>query len=145
MEKENINGIQVDVSVVLANKVAELAVATISQDKLDEIGRKAWFEITKDNSDNWNKRPSEVNKLAASKFYEQVSKYLDELMSSEEYQKKAKEEAENIIVEMKQKIHDNLVNTVAGQLSNEWVSPYGGQFKMNVEQIVLSMIQNSRR
>jgi hypothetical protein len=46
---------------------------------------------------------------------------------------------------MKQKIHDNLVNVVASQLSNEWISPYGGQFKMNVEQTVLGMIQNNRQ
>lgn len=139
---ENINGIQVDVSAVLADKIAEIAVATISKEKMEEIGKRTYDSVMYHEVDRWNNvSRSPVEKLAVEKFYKEVSKYFDELITSEEYQKKAKEEAEKIIEEMKTKIHDNLVNTISGQLSSQYISPYGGVFRNNVEQIVMSIIQ----
>ena len=139
---ENINGIQVDVSAVLADKVAELAVATISKERMEQIGQNALEDITTSKGNGWNSEPSKCRKVAAEKYYKEVSKYFDELVNSEEYQQKAKEEAELIIKEMKEKIHKDLVETVSGQLSGIIVSPYGCVFRNNIEQIVLGMIQN---
>jgi basic membrane lipoprotein Med (substrate-binding protein (PBP1-ABC) superfamily) len=138
---ENINGIQVDVSAVLADRIAEMAVATVSKEQLELIGKRALIEVSSDKGDGWNKRPSDVQKLATEKFYSEVSKYFDELISLEEYQQKAKEEAEKIIEEMKQNVHNKLVNNITGQLSAQYCDPYGSMFHVQVAQIVNNMMQ----
>jgi HD-GYP domain-containing protein (c-di-GMP phosphodiesterase class II) len=138
---ENINGIQVDMSAILGDKIAEMAIATIPKEKLEEIGTAALKEVITKKGSGWNQEPAKAEKIASEKFYAEVSKYFDELVSSEEYKKKAKEEAERIVEEMKQKIHDNLVNSVSSQLSAMSVDPYGNIFRQNVAQIVASMTQ----
>lgn len=138
---ENINGIQVDVSAVLADKVAELAVSTISQEQLEKIGHSAMWEVTKDQGDNWNKKPSRAQAIATEKFYAEVSKYFDEIISSDEYKQKAREEAEKIIEEMKKNVHDKLVDRIAGQLSAQYSDPYGSIFTSSVSQVVNDMMK----
>jgi hypothetical protein len=70
MEKENINGIQVDVSAVLGDKIAEMAIATIPKERLEEVGKKAFNDIMFSTSDRWNNtEPSKASKIATEKYY----------------------------------------------------------------------------
>lgn len=138
---ENINGINVDISKKLGEEIAKVAIASISEEEIKAYAHRAIKDVTSKQGYYHNEN-SKAEKEAANLFYQEVSKQISEIVNSDEYKEMARMEAENIIKEVKEKLHDNLVNNIANQLAFHVTDPYGGLFEYKVQELVARMINN---
>jgi len=121
-----------------------MVVGNMKEEDIEKISEKAIKDVTESKgTSSWNKEPSKAEAVASRLFYDVVQTKIEELINSEEYQKKAREEAERIIEDMKKKTHEKLVDTISGYLSMQYVDPYGGIFKAKVTEVV-HQIMDSR-
>ena len=138
--KENINGIQVDVSKYVGEEIARLAVASISEEKLTQIASKAINDLYET---QWfrGERITPIHKITAELLGEKIQEHIVDILNNEEFKNQAKKQAEQIIKDMQNKVREIVIeqyaNALAGNISTGY---FGGMFKMNVQQIVHAMM-----
>lgn len=137
---DNINGINVDISAVLSEQLAKIAVSKISEEQIHDICNRALIEATDRPYRYGGKDSSKVDNIATKLFYDKVSEEIEEILQDDEYKKKAREEAELILKEMKEKLHEKLINNITDKLCMNYTDVYGCSFKTNVANIVNEMM-----
>ena len=139
---ENVNGIQVDISKYVGDEIARLAVASIEEEKLNDLARKA-IENLYETYWSGGERITPIHKMTAQLLGERIQVHIVEILEEESFMEKAKKQAEMIVEEMQKKVREIVIeqyaNALAGNISTGY---FGGMFTMNVQEIVSNMFKN---
>ena len=139
---ENVNGIQVDISKYVGEEIAKFAVASIPEERLLDLARKAIVDL---NTSYWSggERITPIHKMTAELLSKKIQEHIVEIIEQESFKEEARKQAELIIEEMQKKVREIVIeqyaNALAGNISTGY---FGGMFTMNVEEIVMKMMSN---
>lgn len=143
---ENLDGvINEKIEKEITRIATNLVLSKMNKEDIQKLADKAFQNCTERKSnDYWDtkKSVSKIENEVLNTFYGDVQNEVNKIRETEEYQKKVREEAEYILEDLKKKVHENLINNIASQLSLHSIDPYGNVFDLKVQEIFSRMIGN---
>lgn len=117
MVRENIGGIEVDVTKAIGNELAKIAVASISQERMDQLVEYCMNElVSKKDSWGWDNKDSDLTKIVYYAFKDLVSKRIAEIVCSEKYVKDVNAVANNIVTRASQSAEEYMTIAIAKRM-----------------------------
>jgi hypothetical protein len=123
MSTENIAGIQVDVSKAVGSEIAKIALAQISQEELERIARVTLNFIQKSENTYYGREKSDLDKMVASMFLDDLRDKVKAIMESEEHKKQTQDMAQGVVDEIVSETKRKLIEQVSSRLSGCIVDP----------------------
>ena len=110
--------INAEMNKVFGEEMAKLFSATITEEEMRQKASEAWREINHRNNNCYDSK-SQFDKIVNQQIASEVTAKIDELLKTEEYQAKLKNEAEQIVNEIRAQTHMKIVETVSNSLSGQ--------------------------
>lgn len=109
--------INAEMNKVFGEEMAKLFSATITEEEMKQKASDAWFQLNHTTSNYYGRDKSQFEQIVNQQLATKITSKINELLGTEEYQVKLREEAEQIITEIREATHKKIVDTVSNSLS----------------------------
>lgn len=129
---------------IIADKVANIAVERLSDEKVEELVRKALNKVEWDSNGgySWTNEPTVFQKMVMNKFYVQVTDKIQEIIDSDEFVSDATEIANRIVTRSREVAERVLVEKIAMRMCVQYTDFNNESNKTDIWQIVNEVINN---
>lgn len=129
---------------IIADKVATIAVERLTDEKVDELVRKALLKVEWEESGSyrWNSEPTVFQKMVMDKFYLKVTDKLQEVIESDEFVSDATEIANRIVERSREVAEKLLVEKIATRMCVQWTDFNNEVNKTDISQVVNDIMNN---
>lgn len=129
---------------IIADKVANIAVERLSDEKVEELVRKALNKVEWDSNGgySWTNEPTVFQKMVMNKFYVQVTDKIQEIIDSDEFVSDATEIANRIVTRSREVAERVLVEKIAMRMCVQYTDFNNEANKTDIWQIVNEVINN---
>lgn len=129
---------------IIADKVANIAVERLSDEKVEELVCKALNKVEWDSNGgySWTNEPTVFQKMVMNKFYVQVTDKIQEIIDSDEFVSDATEIANRIVTRSREVAERVLVEKIAMRMCVQYTDFNNEANKTDIWQIVNEVINN---
>lgn len=112
-----------EINKIFGEEMAKIFSQTMTEGELKEKAESAWRSLNR-SPERWSQdKRTDMQKLVEKAIGDKVQNRIEELLETEEYQKRLIEEAEEIIREAKENAHKEMVKFVASNLLQQSLAP----------------------
>lgn len=129
---------------IIADKVANIAVERLSDEKVEELVRKALVKVEWDKNGGyrWTDEPTVFQKMVMDKFYSKVTDKINEVLESDEFVSDATKIANRIVSRSREVAERVLVEKIAMRMCVHYTDFNNEANKTDIWQIVNEVINN---
>ena len=139
---EELQGIKLNVSEVLSEKISEIATQNISKEELTAIACRAIHNVSSRPSTYTFTPKSIVDNLALEKISSLLGEEIEAILNTPKYKENVKKESMRILEDMQKKYHDAIVETFIKNMCLQSTDFCGGVFEQRVREIIFGVLQN---
>lgn len=129
---------------IIADKVANIAVERLSDEKVEELVRKALFKVEweKNGGYRWNNEPTKFQKMVMEAFYSKVTDKIKEALESDEFVSSATDIANRIVTRSREVAERVLVEKIAMRMCVSYTDFNNEINKIDICKITNEIINN---